>query len=242
MALGQKPPTCSSMPTARPPLAGHGSTRIIPAAPGVRSLRRSPRAWHMGPPSVTPWARPRRISPVRSRPVRITPSVMNADRFITSTLSGQATMSDRFSSEAWHRAAPWFEAILRHPFVIELGDGSLPRDVFHRYVIDDAHYLTLYASALVTVAGRWPEPEGAATLARFGAESVEAERVLHRTLLETDVHRAEPTPTCLAYANTLRSWAALGTTGVAMAGLLPCFRIYAEVGTRLAEALSAEQD
>lgn len=153
-----------------------------------------------------------------------------------------------FSAEAWATAAPWFDAIVRHPFVTGLGDGTLPREVFVRYLVDDSHYLVRYASALTTVAGRWPEPSGAAMLARFGAGAVEAERALHAALLDDagvdldGVGLAEPSPTCLAYVSTLQSWAALAPVGVAVAGLLPCFRIYAEVGARLADSLAARPD
>ncbi|NED97965.1 thiaminase II [Phytoactinopolyspora alkaliphila] len=147
-----------------------------------------------------------------------------------------------FSADAWERAKPWYEAILEHPFVRELGDGSLDREVFLRYIVDDAHYLSRYSRALATTAARWPEPDGAATIARFAAGAVEAERMLHASLLseagqEIDELAAEPTPTCLAYVNTLHADASLAPPAVAMAGLLPCFRIYAEVGGHLAGVL-----
>ncbi|AYY12504.1 hypothetical protein EF847_07065 [Actinobacteria bacterium YIM 96077] len=152
-----------------------------------------------------------------------------------------------FSADAWDRAKPWFEAILAHPFVRELGDGTLDRAIFLRYIVDDAHYLVRFSRALATTAARWPEPEGAASLARFSAGAIEAERQLHASLLEEggmniDDLEAEPTPTCLAYMNTLQSDASLAPVPVALAGLLPCFRIYAEVGQHLAGVLSERPD
>lgn len=152
-----------------------------------------------------------------------------------------------FSSDAWERVKPWYDAILAHPFVRELGDGTLGREVFLRYMVDDAHYLNRYSRALATTAARWPEPKGAAAIARFAAGAIEAEGLLHTALLkEAGIHlddiRTEPTPTCLAYVNTLQAAASLAPAPVALAGLLPCFRIYAEVGQHFSEVLAQRPD
>lgn len=152
-----------------------------------------------------------------------------------------------FSSDAWDRTKPWYDAILAHPFVRELGDGTLDREVFLRYMVDDAHYLNRYSRALATTAARWPEPLGAASIARFAAGAVDAERLLHASLLEeagmnVAESGTEPTPTCLTYVNTLQADASLATAPVALAGLLPCFRIYAEVGQHFADVLTARPD
>lgn len=150
-----------------------------------------------------------------------------------------------FSAEAWERAKPWHDAILKHPFVVGLGDGTLDRAVFLRYIVDDACYLARYSRALATTAARWPDAAGAAMLARFAAGAVEAESLLHESLLAEEgidaaaaVAGTEPTPTCLAYVNTLQADASLAPAAVALAGLLPCFRVYAEVGQHLSAALT----
>lgn len=150
-----------------------------------------------------------------------------------------------FSADAWAAAAPWYDAIRAHPFVTGLADGTLDRKVFLRYIADDAHYLSRYARALATTAARWPEPEQAAAIARFAAGAVDAERLLHEALfaeagasLSDAVGQVEPTPTCLAYVHTLQADAALAPAGVALAGLLPCFRVYTEVGRELVTVLS----
>jgi thiaminase (transcriptional activator TenA) len=152
-----------------------------------------------------------------------------------------------FSADAWNRAKPWYDAILAHPFVRELGDGTLDRKIFLRYMVDDAHYLARYSRALATTAARWPEPDGAAAIAKFAAGAVEAERMLHASFLdeagmELDNLESEPTPTCLAYVHSLQADASLAPVQVAMAGLLPCFRIYAEVGQHLADVLAQRPD
>lgn len=149
-----------------------------------------------------------------------------------------------FSSDAWERAKPWYQAILEHAFLRELADGTLPREVFLRYIVDDTHYLSRYSRALASTSAKWPEAAGAAVIAGFAAASVEAEQVLHQAVMAQegiDMSAAslpEPTPTCLAYVNTLQADASLAPAGVALAGLLPCFRIYAEVGQHLVGVLA----
>jgi thiaminase/transcriptional activator TenA len=67
-------------------------------------------------------------------------------------------MSDSFSAELWHGVTGVYDAILAHPFLTGLTDGSLPHDAFAFYVTQDAIYLHGYAQALAAVASRAPTP------------------------------------------------------------------------------------
>ncbi|MBW9216316.1 TenA family protein [Mumia sp. zg.B53] len=145
-----------------------------------------------------------------------------------------------FSEAAWAHVASWYDAILEHPFVVGLAAGTLPEDVFGRYLLDDAHYLSRYGSALAMLAARAGDPALSAGLARAAAEAVEAERLMHaeflvpRGLDPDGPDAAEPTPTCQAYAGTLLADAAYAPVEVGLAGVLPCFRVYLEVGRAIA--------
>lgn len=147
-----------------------------------------------------------------------------------------------FSGEAWNSVRPWFDAIISHPFVVSLSDGKLSEEVFARYLLDDAHYLIGFGRALATLSTRAPDSEGGAMLARAAAQAVEAERLLHRSFLtprgiDPDAAGvAEASPTCRAYVGTLLADAAFGPVEVGMAGVLPCFRVYAEVGQAMLAA------
>lgn len=153
-----------------------------------------------------------------------------------------------FSHDAWNDGRPWYEAMLEHPFVAQLGNGELNQSIFYRYLVDDAHYLVRFSKALGTVATRWPTPDGGAAIARFAAGAIDAERELHSRLLAAggidlgDDRLAEPTPTCLAYASTLQAQAAHSPVEVAMAGLIPCFRVYTEIGQHFANLLQLRPD
>lgn len=141
-----------------------------------------------------------------------------------------------FSQRAWQAAGDWFAAITAHPFLRQLADGTLPEPVFVRYLLDDAHYLTGYSAALAALSARAEDPDARVMLARSAAGTVEAERQLHRGYLlprgvDPDAPGAiEATPTCVAYVEGLRAAALAAPMGVAMAAVLPCFRVYAEVG------------
>ena len=118
-------------------------------------------------------------------------------------------MSDSFSAELWQGVTGIYDAILAHPFLTGLTDGTLPHDAFAFYVAQDAIYLHGYAQALAAVAGRAPSPEQTEMFARHAADAIAVEKTLHGSLL-TDLgidperaEQAEPAPTNLAYTSYL---------------------------------------
>ena len=150
-----------------------------------------------------------------------------------------------FSEEAWGSVRPWFDAILRHPFIAALADGSLEEATFVRYLVDDAHYLEQYARVLALLAARAPDAVGIELFATSAVGAIAAERELHRGFLgprglDPDVARGvgdvpvpEPSTTGVAYTGYLLQLASSAPLEVAIAGVLPCFRVYAEVGASL---------
>ena len=146
----------------------------------------------------------------------------------------------------WERIAPVNEAIMRHPFVTGLTDGSLPGGAFARFVVQDALYLDGYARALALAGARGATTEQVRMFCRHASEAVEVERELHGALLADlgidagAVARAEPSPTCLAYTSFLLATAALGDRAEVVGAILPCYWIYWEVGRALAAAGSPD--
>jgi len=57
-----------------------------------------------------------------------------------------------FTDELWHSIEPIYAAILRHPFIAGLTDGSLPRESFKFYAVQDALYLREFARSLAIAA------------------------------------------------------------------------------------------
>ena len=148
-------------------------------------------------------------------------------------------MSDSFSAELWQGAAGVYDAILAHPFLTGLTDGSLPHDAFAFYVAQDAIYLHGYARALAAVASRAPTPAQAEMFARHAADALAVEKELHGSLLAefgidpVAAEQAQPAPTNLAYISYLLATAGGGSYAEGVGVVLPCYWIYWEVGREL---------
>lgn len=107
---------------------------------------------------------------------------------------------------------------------------------FRHYMIQDAHYLVAYGRALAVAAAKADQAEGVVQFANAANEAVAEERKLHDGFMRdfgiTPQHFAATplTPACHHYTSFLlaNSWSQ--SYPVALAGLLPCFWIYAEVG------------
>src|SRR3954452_10639126 len=83
----------------------------------------------------------------------------------------------------WSGIEGIYAAILEHPFVTGLGDGTLPRDAFRHYIVQDAHYLRGYAKALAVCAAKAPDEDGTVMFASHAAAAIAAERDLPATLM-----------------------------------------------------------
>lgn len=152
--------------------------------------------------------------------------------------------TSEWSDGAWRAVRPIYDAILEHPFVAQLRSGELDQQVFLRYLLDDARYLAGYARALALVATRLPDTRDVAVMSRSAAGAVDAERILHATLLGEhgiDVDEpGEPTPTCRLYVSSLIADATIEPVEVSVAAVLPCFRVYAEVGAAIGAGTDAD--
>jgi thiaminase (transcriptional activator TenA) len=148
-------------------------------------------------------------------------------------------VADSFTDELWSGIAGIYDAILAHPFLAGLSDGSLPPASFAFYVVQDAIYLRDYARALAAVASRAGDAAGAEMFARHAAGAISVERQLHTSLLAdlgidpAAAEAAEPAPTTLAYTSYLLAAARGGSYAEGVAAVLPCYWIYREVGREL---------
>src|SRR6266850_2213083 len=151
-----------------------------------------------------------------------------------------------FTGELWASIAPIYDAILRHPFLRGLSDGSLAPEAFRFYVIQDAHYLRDFARALSIAAAHAPREDWIIMLNEHAAGALRVERSLHETffrefgLSEKDVAAVPLAPTNLAYTSYLLAVAYGTPFHEALAALLPCYWIYWEVGKELERAGSAD--
>jgi thiaminase (transcriptional activator TenA) len=146
-----------------------------------------------------------------------------------------------FSRDAWERIGPLYAAILELPFNQELAAGTLARERFVFYMLQDAHYLTWFARALAVTAARAPDAQALIQFAGSAREAVVVERALHEGFFRRfgvsaqEAAATEPSPTCAHYTHYLLALAYNAPYEVSVAALLPCFWIYWEVGKHLLE-------
>ena len=151
-----------------------------------------------------------------------------------------------FTDALWHSITDIYAAILRHPFISGLTDGSLAREAFRFYAIQDALYLREFARGLSVAAARAPRDEWIIMFNEHAAGALRVERALHESffrefgLTPDDVAATPLAPTNVAYTSYLLAVAYGRPFHEAMAALLPCYWIYWEVGKALERAGSPD--
>lgn len=138
-----------------------------------------------------------------------------------------------FSNDLWVAIGTLRERIHALPFLAELREGTLPTDVFVGYLAQDTHFLTDYSRALATTSAQAPTPQEAAFWIQASHNALVAEQeMLHDTRVP-DLGAHPASPTTVGYSSYLVATAATAGYAVSAAALLPCFWLYADVGTRL---------
>ncbi len=141
-----------------------------------------------------------------------------------------------FCAKIWDDVAPLRAKILAQPFLSELTDGTLQHATFQHYILQDSLYLAEYARVLAIAAARAPDATARLEFSGGASVAVQVEQVLHQQFFAqfgldpAAAHAAEPSPTCLNYTGYLTSLAATRSYEELVAGILPCFWIYWEVG------------
>ncbi|MEV6984259.1 thiaminase II [Sphaerisporangium sp. NPDC051017] len=150
--------------------------------------------------------------------------------------------SSPFSEELWEAVQPTFRAILDHPFITGLVDGTLPHDTFRHFVVQDSHYLRDYARALALCAAKSPCEDDVRAFANDAVSAIAAEQEMHSEFMfqlggsAEEAEKLPVAPTTRAYTSYLLATVYGGSFLDALAAVLPCYWIYARVG----EALLAE--
>jgi len=145
-----------------------------------------------------------------------------------------------FAEHAWQATAATRAAIHRHPFIAELAAGTLARERFRFYIAQDALYLARFSRALAIAGARAPDAAGLEAFAGWALGAVAVETRLHRQFLAefgidpAGLAAAEPAPDCRAYTDFLIATAYHEPWEVTVAALVPCFRIYWDVGCAIA--------
>src|SRR2546430_14455169 len=136
-------------------------------------------------------------------------------------------------------AEPIWAAQLTHPFVVGLGNGTLPERKFKYYILQDALFLNDLAQVFTIAAKKAPDAASATRFAKLAEDTLVVERSLHETygkrwkLTSQQMVRVPMAPTNYAYTRHLLHIAQNGSVLDATVVALPCAWIYCVVGQHL---------
>ena len=145
-----------------------------------------------------------------------------------------------FADDVEREAEPIRRAILDHPFVTGIGDGTLDVERFKYYIRQDYLYLIDYSRVLALASARAPDLETMGWFARLLHETLNTEMELHRGFCARfgvsarELEETRAAPTTLAYTRFLLNVAHQGSFPELAASFLPCQWGYWEVGDHLA--------
>jgi thiaminase/transcriptional activator TenA len=141
-----------------------------------------------------------------------------------------------------------WERQLLHPFVVALGDGSLPRNNFEFYIRQDALFLDELTKTFGYAVTKSSDHAEMVQLGTYLLDTLQVEAALHRSygerfgLTPAEMAATPMAPTNYAYTRHLLSIAATGTLPEILTAILPCAWIYAEVGQHLVRIAPPGQD
>ena len=145
-----------------------------------------------------------------------------------------------FADDIESKSLPIRQAILSHPFITGVGDGTLPVESFKHYVKQDYVYLMDYARVLALASAKSPDLETMGWFAGLLDETLNTEMELHRRycaefgISREELDATKAAPTTVAYTSFLLKVAYQGTFPEVVAALLPCQWGYWEIGAHLA--------
>jgi len=138
-------------------------------------------------------------------------------------------------------AAEW-HAYTRHPFVMALGDGSLPGQKFRNFLIQDYLFLIQYARAYALAAYKMDDRAEMRAALDTALLLLDGEMPLHVKycagwgITEPEMAGAPESLEMLAYTRFVLECGHAGDALDLMVALAPCIVGYAEIGAALATA------
>lgn len=147
----------------------------------------------------------------------------------------------------WERVGSIIADIENLPFLDQLTKGTLEPLAFTNYIMQDGIYLEGYGRALSLLATKAKLPDESRFWATSSITTIDVEEGMHTALLG-DSHLADSrekllkkspsfqaSPTALGYTSYVIATAATEDYPVGVAGVLPCYWIYAHAGKVLTQ-------
>jgi thiaminase (transcriptional activator TenA) len=136
-------------------------------------------------------------------------------------------------------AAGHWSRYIRHPFVLALGNGSLPGEKFRSFLVQDYLFLIQYARAYVLLAYKLDEPADMRAALAIANVLLTDEMPLHVRycagwgLDEAQMRAAPAALEMIAYTRYVLELGQAGDALDLMVALAPCIAGYAEIGAML---------
>ena len=146
------------------------------------------------------------------------------------------------STEAWETTKHIYDAIIQHPFNVELMRGTLDQEKFSYYIEQDSQYLRDFSRCLAIIAVK-AEAEHVRTFLRYAENTFIAEQEIVHQFFRKIFEFKETgllSPATIAYTGHLIRCSLLDSYEVAVAAVLPCFWLYNEVGLFIAQHSTSE--
>ncbi len=155
-------------------------------------------------------------------------------------LDGSQRQELSFAEDIETRALPIRRAILAHPFVTGIGDGTLAVEKFKHYILQDYVYLIDYSRVLALASAKAPELQDMGWFAKLLDETLNVEMDLHRSycaefgITPEELESTKASPTTTAYTSFLLKVAHQQSYGELVGALMPCQWGYWEIAEHLA--------
>ena len=146
------------------------------------------------------------------------------------------------ASDLWQRNEDIANACLAHPFVQGMATGKLPLATFKLYVAQDAFFLEGFARAYALAIAKAPDRTGMLAFKKM-LNGVFEELTLHTEYAQRwGIELGNPMPLAFTqnYTDFLLAIAALEPVGHIVAAMVPCMRLYAWLGQKLAPVIDPQ--
>ena len=136
----------------------------------------------------------------------------------------------------------------RQPFIRELGAGTLARERFAFYLLQDYRYLTEYAKVHALAATKTDDPEIMAFMAQVQQNIFAVESSVHRAYMagygvtEEEMLNVRQSAFARAYTSNILTIAYSKPLIDILVAVLPCAWVYADYGQRLAREFADTLD
>ncbi|PAD67870.1 thiaminase II [Bacillus sp. 7586-K] len=153
----------------------------------------------------------------------------------------------KFTEQLREKVLPIWEKNHTHPFVLGIGNGTLAKEKFRFYMIQDYLYLIEYAKVFALGAVKARDLDTMGRFSKLLDATLHEEMELHRqyakkfNISTKELEEAKPSPITLAYTHYMLQVSQNGTLAELVASLLPCMWSYWEIGKILNEEPGASE-